>query len=95
VIALLAVVVIMLLVAGVMRSRSNEPKRLDAESLIHRCDFCKEAILLMDNDARCFVSHAVGQRPLFGYRVVNACGACVREHQADEAFSSERADPSS
>jgi hypothetical protein len=66
---------------------------LHGESQIHRCDFCKEAILLIDDDARCFVQHA-GRRPLLGYTVVNACGACARDRMVDGVFSSKRADPS-
>jgi hypothetical protein len=85
---------VVLLVVAFTRPRVEGPKPVvDGESLIHRCDFCKEAILLIDDEAKCFVRHA-GRRPLFGYSVVNACGACVRERREDGAFSSERADPS-
>jgi hypothetical protein len=64
-----------------------------SESHIHRCDFCKEAILQIDEEARCFVQHA-GRKPLLGYSVVNACGACVRERMVDGVLSFESADPS-
>lgn len=80
--------------AAVAKSFVDGCSPLHGESQIHRCDFCKEAILLIDDDARCFVQHA-GRRSLLGYSVVNACGACARERMVDGLFSSERADPSS
>jgi hypothetical protein len=89
-VALLALV----LVVAFTKPRAEGPTpAVDGEALIHRCDFCKEAILLIDDEAKCFVRHA-GRRPLLGYSVVNACGACVRERNVDGAFSSESADPS-
>ena len=94
-IPLLAVMLLVLLVVTVSR-RSSLPRngRVGTESLIHRCDFCKEAILPSDDAARCFVRHAEGERPLLGYSVVNVCGACVRERRFDGAFS-EGAEPPS
>lgn len=82
----------LLLLVVTARHRSRHPARA-LKPVVHRCDFCKEAILLIDGDARTFVRHA-GPRPLLGYSVVNACGACAREHQIDGAFSPEGADPS-
>lgn len=79
--------------AALTRSRTERPRPMHGESQIHRCDFCREAILAVDQEARCFVRHA-GRRPLFGYSVVNACGACARDHNLDGAFSPESADPS-
>jgi hypothetical protein len=71
--------------------RKASPPR--GEFSVHRCDFCREAILLIDDDAKSFVQH-LGPKPLFGYRVVNACGACARERMVDGMWSFEGADPS-
>jgi hypothetical protein len=87
---------ILLLLSGAMLSRLFAAPRTDRrESLIHRCDFCKEAILLIDRDAKSFVLHAQDEKPLYGYSVVNACGACIRERRVDGAFFSEGAEPPS
>ncbi|HEX3327601.1 MAG TPA: hypothetical protein VHV50_11445 [Actinomycetota bacterium] len=82
-------VALLVLLAGVAIGgrRADRAGPVQGEALIHRCDFCKEAILLIDGDAKCFVRHA-GHRALLGYSVVNACGACVRERKVDGAFSS-------
>jgi hypothetical protein len=86
---------LLLLVALLLRSRvrAAPAARLDTESKIHRCDYCKEGILLIDNDAKTFVRHGEGERPLLGYSVVNACGACIRERRVDGVFFSEGAEP--
>jgi hypothetical protein len=93
--ALFAVSLLVLIAAVCMRFPAPSSSRSDGTSVIHRCDFCKEAILLIDNEAKCFVKHSKGERPLLGYSVVNACGACVREMNLDAAFLPEGADPPS
>ena len=92
--ALFAVMVLLLVAVIVAITASKSRARLDTESQIHRCDYCKEAILLIDHDAKTFVLHAEGERPLLGYSVVNACGACIRERRID-AFFSQGAEPPS
>jgi hypothetical protein len=87
------VVVALVAVSLMLPRRSALSRPVDTESLMHRCDFCKEAILPMDDEAKSFVRHTEGERPLLGYRVLNACGACVREDKLDGAFSWERAEP--
>ncbi|MEA2506884.1 MAG: hypothetical protein QOH48_1502 [Actinomycetota bacterium] len=88
-------VVTLVVVSLMLRRPTGLSGPVDTESLIHRCDFCKEAILPIDHQAKCFVRHAKGERALLGYRVLNACGACVREGRLEGAFSSERAEPPS
>lgn len=85
-------ILLLLSVAIVMKLRAA-PSRTRTASPIHRCDFCKEAILLIDADAKSFVRHAQDERPLYGYSVVNVCGACMREGRIDGAFLSEGAEP--
>jgi hypothetical protein len=85
---------LLLLVGIIVRTIGPASRpRLDMESQIHRCDYCKEAILLIDDGAKTFVLHSEGERPLLGYSVVNACGACVRERRID-AFSQGAEPPS-
>ena len=88
-------VMLLLVVAVIVRTMVFRSRpRLDTESQIHRCDYCKEAILLIDSEAKTFVLHTEGERPLLGYSVVNACGACIRERRID-AFFSQGAEPPS
>lgn len=91
-IPLFAVLLVVLVVGVAISGRGDRAPTPHGEAFIHRCDFCKEAILLIDGDAKSFVRHA-GHRPLLGYSVVNACGACVRERKVDGAFSSGGTDP--
>jgi hypothetical protein len=91
---LFALLVLLAIAGGVtVAPRVDALSRASGEAHLHRCDFCKEAILFIDDDARCFVQHA-GPKPLLGYSVVNACGACAREHMVDGGLSFESADPS-
>ena len=90
---LLAVLLLVLFLVAWTRFSAATHNHHEKVSLIHRCDFCKEAILLIDNEAKCYVRHSKGARPLLGYSVVNACGACVREQKLDDAFLPEGADP--
>jgi hypothetical protein len=89
-------VLFVLAVAAVVACGKSLLRKLSTprgESHLHRCHFCKEAILMIDDDARCFVHHA-GLKPLLGYSVVNACGACARERMVDGVLWLESADPS-